>query len=158
MTNQDLRHLLNQLSAKPNPVLSELELLAFEAKHGVALPSGYRSFLMEVGNGVEGLAGLFQLGCWHDEALPDSILARVAEEFDGDEAEACYEVEESLPGLLPIADAGCSSCFSLVVNGEAAGQVWYDNRVDGSYLEPVVDDEGPVMFRAWYAAALAVRV
>lgn len=160
MTNQDLRDLLTSLTSAQggqNPVLSVEEVAAFESKHGITLPSEYRSFLLEVGNGVRGRFGLFQLGFWNDVPLLSSELARLAEEFDEDEAEACDDVQETIAGLLPISDAGCSSCYSLVIGGKGAGHIWYDNRVDGSFLEPVVDDVGQMGFRAWYGALLTAR-
>jgi hypothetical protein len=35
-----------------NPPLSEQDLLAFEAEHGILLPEDYRAFLQCIGNGV----------------------------------------------------------------------------------------------------------
>ena len=53
------------------PVLPEREVAAFENRHSVTLPDGYRRFLREVGNGGDGppYYGLARLG----EAASDGL-------------------------------------------------------------------------------------
>lgn len=46
-----------------NPVLDNMEILAFEQRHGIHLPADYRHFLANVGNGGAGpYYGVFPLG------------------------------------------------------------------------------------------------
>jgi hypothetical protein len=49
-----IKHRIETLGKRLNPPLTENEAAAFESKHGVRLPHGYRQFLLEVGNGGDG--------------------------------------------------------------------------------------------------------
>jgi len=44
------------LYSELNPVATEAVVLVFEAKENVKLPSGYRRYLLEIGNGGPGLS------------------------------------------------------------------------------------------------------
>src|SRR4051794_38942402 len=51
--------------------LSEERVLAYEKSHGIRLPSGYRTFLREIGNGGIGPdCGLLPLTRWSARDIP----------------------------------------------------------------------------------------
>jgi hypothetical protein len=65
-----------------HPTLPEQALAAFEREHGLTLPTEYRLFLAQVGNGGAGPHyGLVPLAPWR----PELRLAGMIAEFDGDE-------------------------------------------------------------------------
>jgi hypothetical protein len=66
-----------------NPPLSEAEVRTFEVQHRIVLPSDYRDFLLQVGNGGAGPAyGVFKLG-WMDGCSPRDIVWREDDGFVG---------------------------------------------------------------------------
>lgn len=157
-----------------NPVLSEAEVAAFEARHGIVLPPGYRRFLLEVGDGGA--------GPWYGlEPLENALLAdldfrdregRLAPslpfphteawfpEFDGDPGDAAaveaFDAEvfdpKWLHGFLNLANYGCGIRVGLVVNGPEAGHVWVDDRANEAGIRPddLFDQSGPTTFLQWF--------
>lgn len=71
-----------------NSALSEAEVIAFETRHKISLPSDYRDFLLRIGNGGAGpYYGIFQLGKmdanydekpWHEN---DGLVGVLSEPF-----------------------------------------------------------------------------
>ena len=78
---------------KLNPRLSDIEVAAFEEKHGISLPGDYRQFITDIANGGAGpYYGVFPLG-YMDDAFgvapwdkPYSIVGDLAAEFPHREA------------------------------------------------------------------------
>jgi SMI1/KNR4 family protein SUKH-1 len=79
---------------KLNPPLSEAEVAAFEAKHGIRLPGDYRQFIAEIANGGPGpYYGVFPLGYMDGTSgavvpwdQPCTIVGDLAAEFPHREA------------------------------------------------------------------------
>lgn len=139
-----------------NPVRSAAEVAAFETEHGIRLPSGYRLYVTEIGDGGAGLA-------WHDDCdcgqlfpLSELDMERAARPFPIDDDEwydpdsmEDYEAYRLPNGVEPHDGAvqiGCSTdhaIYFLVVTGDRAGEVWLDatgddgpfQRVAGDFLE-----------------------
>ena len=139
---------------------------AFEAARQVQLPSDYRSFLLQVGDGGVG-PGLFMrpLGAPFDDGeewepgsiaqddsykslhLPFPYTEGVEGFHDDDvlEQSGSEDVDWEPPGALHLWDYGCAIWGLLVLTGPSAGQVWIDRRTDGDGLKPEVDDAGQNM-------------
>ncbi|QUL37215.1 SMI1/KNR4 family protein [Erythrobacter sp. JK5] len=147
--------------------LDTSEVESFERQHAVALPADYRQFLIELGNGGAGPGyGIWPLGEGENGPLPDEMLANLSQPFahtepwneNGlpDEEYYSYSV---IAGALEIATDGDALYYFLVLNGPAAGQVWYDRRTDGKGLGPVRDAGGAIMtFGPWYEAWLGLAL
>ncbi|MEN7551093.1 SMI1/KNR4 family protein [Rapidithrix thailandica] len=151
---------------------TEAELTEFESKYGIVLPSGYREFLKEIGNGGAGpYYGL--------EPLENSIFADLdhmdekdvlnpskpflledAWNLDFEEAteEEILQAEEKyfdnqwVNGLLRISNYGCGVSLNIVVNGADYGNIWVDDRVNGGgiYPDSFFDQEDKTNFLEWY--------
>jgi hypothetical protein len=160
-----------------NPVLTEADVAHFEDCFRVRLPTEYRRFLTEVGNGGAGpYYGLFPLGMmdeadghvpWEkvgglvgDPAVPFPHTDEWNGEFDPDEegvtdeavaaAEAANWSPALVSGAIPICHRGCALRDWLVVSGPLAGEVWHDARVDWGGLRPVTVDGRRDSFLSWY--------
>ena len=148
---------------RPNPKLTEADIRAFEVRHRCILPSAYRDFLAVVGDGGPGPGyGLYTLA-EVDTDLSEDTNGRLEQPFPHqerwnpthDDAEDRYEFMEYYEGPRPIAgtivlDSGeCGMCHRLVVTGENAGEIWFDNRANGYGLAPI-KYRGPRSFLAWY--------
>nr|PZN44295.1 MAG: SMI1/KNR4 family protein [Actinomycetota bacterium] len=142
-----------------NPPLSTEEILAFEKRMGVELPAAYRTFLATVGNGGAGPHyGLFGLAealredeKWHEGmpgfyATPFPHTTNWNPRFE--EQPEDYEGPSWITGSLILGHFGCGAFHRLVVSGELAGEVWFDDRAsDGG-----VTREGE--FADWYLSWL----
>jgi len=108
------------------------EIAGFEAHHGVELPTEYRRFLLDVGNGgsVNG-ATLFPLGMtWSFETNDFGPWFEVgslsqqfcADAFNDDEEDDAWM--EPCPGAFPVAYLGCTIWEWLVITGPDRGEIW----------------------------------
>lgn len=147
------------------PVLADDELTAFEAEHGIELPSAYREFTLLLGHGGAGPGhGLTTLKDAEADVF-DSFSGFLAapspftpgghysaewwESFWGPEPE-CRP--DPLQGTVPVADHGCAFETRLVVSGPGHGCLVNVDRDGGSPY--VLDDHG---FLDWYERWLDER-
>lgn len=120
------------------PPLSEADIRAFEARHGVELPQGYRQFLTAVGNGGDGppTYGLMRLGTIPNHMPPEYAqdwreLPHIGKPFPLTDVWVWEEEEydearqdAARHGTLNLGDDGCGMYWLLVVTGAMRGQVW----------------------------------
>ncbi len=135
------------------PPVEESEVLEFEKSLGVRLPEGYRSFLLEIGNGDE--TGEKMRGPWLcllpfqvaqtqidsdlSQAFPYTDRWLVANHPDVDPWD-----EKHKHGTLDIGSGGCTINYFLVVSGEERGNVWIDDRGADYGLWPLIIHNGRV--------------
>lgn len=116
-----------------NPPATEATVAAFEAEHGVALPTGYRRFVTEAGDGGAGpYYGLLPLVAWNghriDEgvdrflAWPSPLRPGLAGGNDWLDA-AGLTYDGALQGTLNLVHQGCTYHSLLVVTGPYRGRV-----------------------------------
>ena len=160
-------------SSELNPPITESELIEFEAKHEITLPSDYREFLLSIANGcigpVGGIEKLGQFGgcdwensdtigigklnrrfpysdSWNSKPLDDS--------FSNDEQQQrylWYFGESHVDGAIPICDLGCGLRQLMIVSGPERGTIWFDDRVDWMGLYPESShSQARVSFIEWY--------
>jgi hypothetical protein len=139
-----------------NPVLELTTLEAFEQKYRIALPAGYRRFLLEIGNGGDGIGpdGLIQLG-----QIPEGYyhqgdpLERACKPFPllkewiwegADEEPDPEKLEMVEDGWIFLGDMGCGQYWIMIVAGQARGQVWNYADVGIGPCNPARD------FLSWY--------
>ncbi|MFI0453577.1 SMI1/KNR4 family protein [Actinomadura sp. 6N118] len=136
-----------------NPPLPEADLVSFETRHGVRLPSEYREFLLQVGNGGAGpYYGLFPLDDYPPlEALPSEHTDFLSTPFPHTQAwnppydAPGYEDDVHVIGSLPIVHEGCGYIVRLVVSGPERGKLWEDGRCSDMGIRPF--NSG---FQRWY--------
>lgn len=105
------------------PVLSEADLSAFEAAHGIVLPDDYRCFLKMVGNGGAGpYYGMFPLD---DGGTDLSAPFPYATETPPSEEELAWlSALSEYPGGVQLCDQGCGTSSYLLTSGPARGTIW----------------------------------
>ncbi len=155
--------------------LSDTSIRQFEKLHQINLPSSYRIFLQQIGDGgmgpyygLEPLEdGLFASLDYKDAKyglqnlsqpfphidewnLPGDVNNMSEEEYQT--SEESYFQDDVANGLLRIANFGCGVSVNLVVNGEAYGEVWVDDRCNsnGIYPDFYFGNEKRLDFFAWY--------
>ncbi|MFJ9417703.1 SMI1/KNR4 family protein [Streptomyces sp. NPDC101227] len=140
------------------PALPEAEIRTFEEAHDIDLPTEYRTFVAQVGNGPAGPGhGLMPLTVARKEAVEewavddewaaDRLPGRLAEPFPLTQplpGRIGAPADELTRGTLMLADEGCGIYVRLVLNGPRAGEVW---RIDPDWGGFVPASPG---FRAWY--------
>lgn len=117
----------NLRTTESGPLLSNMDLNAFEQRSGLALPLPLREFLLAT-NGGRPERDLFKL-----QGLPGNPFGRIHFFFGlNDPVESCnldwnLEVfrDRIPPGLLPIATTEGADKVCLSVTGATAGQVLY---------------------------------
>lgn len=164
----------NQHGYFAGPVLSDGEIAAFEAEHGVTLPDAFAAFLAGVGNGgrtpkldtAGPFYGVFPLGLGLKSFVKEDIghlrmpcLMRpdmTKDEWenlnaildDEDISDAQWEEEHAriYGGVMPLGFQGCTAFHGLVLNGPHAGRVV---NLDMDY-EPLPHWPKDAHFLDWY--------
>ena len=142
------------------PVLTEPQVVDFEARWRIQLPAEYCAFITQVGNGGAGPAyGLFPLEeavSYRGPNVPADFLAspfpyqklynpyedpKLSEYWEkarkGQVSKEEYEIRKfkEVTGTLVLCHEGCGYLHLLVVTGAARGQMWLDATVsDGGYV------------------------
>ncbi|GAA4926362.1 SMI1/KNR4 family protein [Actinoplanes utahensis] len=131
-----------------NPPLTEAQVAAFEADHGVTLPEEYRLFVTRLGDGdndrVLRLADTDPAGL--NRPSPYLPGPRYQGDWEQRHEEPPGPRRTFLPGTLTIAGHGCSLYTHLVVSGPARGRL-FNVDVDGPAGPYILEDSG---FLAWY--------
>lgn len=127
-----------------NDLLRQSHIDAFERDHRIRLPSDYQEFIVEIGDGGAGPHyGVQTLAEASKYSSPSAIFPWTAEITLSTDDE--FDLWETLPGVLVIAERGCGYTDVLVVNGDAHGEIWSDFSVVDCPLSP-----SHVTFLEWY--------
>jgi len=151
-----------------NPI-EESFVEKFEELHSVNLPTQYRNFLLEVGEGGAG-PGLYmrRLGRPIDDTIPwqpghidassTDPNCRLEYPFPWDDHQDFDPrsiPHETTDGALFLFDFGSSMWDLLIVTGYAAGEVWMDRIVNSQGLTPRLSEEGRrIEFAEYYCSWL----
>ena len=138
-----------------SPPLSGAEIEAVEQYHGIALPTGYRTFLHEAGNRGAGPGyGLFPLADYAVNLtdLPHDFLARPFPHREPWQPsvtdEDAYFDNYWIQGTVRLCHYGCGFYGMLVVSGAERGHIWRDDRSSDYGIHPDADRADD--FLAWY--------
>jgi hypothetical protein len=142
-----------------NQTLSERQVAAFEKRHHITLPEGYRRFLIKIGNGGDGPPHyrLVTLGKGPNSANQDEVryweqLPHVHLAFPftepwvwegGDVSEEGTE-EQVRHGSIFLGEDGCGMDWHLIVTGAERGNVW---MICGEGVVPTLPKRD---FLTWY--------
>lgn len=163
---------------KFNSTLTESEILDFEKKYNLVLPDGYKSFLMEVGNGGAGpFYGLLSLYDNEGESvnldydfgfdLENPCLLQKYNFYDEkienaeteNEEQELWDLKDSLinedyqnakKGITFLCHEGCGMYSVLVLKGKESGTVWWFNFSDDVGVLPILFKKKKVNFLDWY--------
>lgn len=153
------------------PPLAEAEVAAFERRHGIELPAGYRAFVTRVGDGWAGPAyGLYPLeavdarerpwpppdgflrapfphtSAFNPDTDPDTLaIWDRADRGELSDEEADRHDAWQTAGTLVLCHEGCGYHHLLVVTGPTRGQMWIDARCSDGGFAPLGAD-----FLDWY--------
>ncbi|MEH2423734.1 MAG: SMI1/KNR4 family protein [Nostoc sp.] len=141
------------------PCLSNKDIQVFESRYNITLPSEYRNFLLEVGNGGVGpgygLSGL--LGIENEDVIPEKLYQEnyeiLSKPFLLTEAwndldlivknntgfvanNDAYFDDKLIQGTLTITNYGCGIYAMLVITGEQSGKIWIDDRTNDNGIYP----------------------
>lgn len=153
-----------------NSKISEKEVIEFENKHEIKLPSSFREFILHFGNGGCGPNyGLLKLetGILSIPHYPEhSDTIKLSNEFRFDTFwnlddfpeddyklwEKEYEDSKWCDGMLRISHEGCGYFINLVITGKEKGNIWVDGRASDGGIYPYNHHKGitKTNFIQWY--------
>lgn len=150
-----------------NAKLSEKKVEEFEQSNGIALPSDYRMFLTNIGDGGCGpYYGLLPLRyyhqhydnhIWEEDDLSKSYLRfsfpfidKWIPETGLNESESYKINKESISGTLALSHEGCGYYTILIVKGIEEGNIWLDGMVTDQGMMPLIRNEKKIGFYDWY--------
>ncbi len=162
-----------KINSSFNNILTQSEINDFEIKYDVKLPTEYKQFLTEIGNGGPGPNyGLFSLQkSIIDFKLDDKPIINISSDFKYKNAwnetwidSIDWEIERPelqianqymdvshISGCLQISHYGHGCTNLLVIKGVCKGQIWFDGRADYEGLAPEENEQGHVYnFLEWY--------
>ncbi|MCC5607233.1 SMI1/KNR4 family protein [Nostoc sp. CHAB 5834] len=141
------------------PCLSDKDIQVFESRYNITLPSEYRNFLLEIGNGGAGpgygLSGLS--GIESEDVIPEKLYSKnykiLSKPFTLTKAwndldlitknnsdfvtnNNNYFDNKFIQGTLNITNYGCGIYAMLIVTGEQSGKIWIDDRTNDNGIYP----------------------
>lgn len=151
----------------------------FEKKYNIILPSGFKTFLQEIGNGGAGpYYGLepienilftdldyktgklnpsepFQFTQkWNMDFTPSVSEEKNQEKYEEEleQFEQFYFSPRQMNGAISICNFGCGISLNLIVNGEEYGNIWTDDRGNDGGIYPSIELGNPnrINFLEWY--------
>ena len=159
---------------KFNPRLTFNEIEKFEKTNEIKLPSEYKEFITQIGNGGCGpIYGLFPISMWNFELdicesdflhkeFPYTKSWKATKNFieQGDyfDTPEFQEWEEEnfsnkhITGSMRICHYGCAIYYLLIVSGKEAGNIWVDDRANDGGIYPALSrrtSERQTFFQ-WY--------